>query len=949
MKKVLSLLLMGLILFSCTTQKNEEFTQEMNEEVVTDFELAQYISGHTSGTIKPDAPIIIRFSNNIVSNNMIGEEEDRIDISVSPYIAGKAIWDNRNVLKFLPHQDFSNGETYNFRINIEGLLEEDVSVKPLVFKVKILMQDIIEFNADLVRSKLNENELTYAGTINFLLPTTLDDVKQASVLKLNMDDIPINWNGSGTSYEFSSNTFERIEDSVPIYFRIDREQMEMDRNFVRESSLSSLHEMVVILVKRIHEQQSPGIEIQFSDDLNLQQEISGYIMIKPDIKFDSKKLGNRIILNGDFEFGKSYQLTVRKGIVNNSGLALLEDHLKEISFNDENPQMIFAQSGCFLPSGNEKKIQFSTMNLKSVNLTIKHVYENNLNFFLQVSNLNSTTSNSNSYYSFHRVGEEVINQTLELGEVRNEWLVQELDLSKLIPAGDKGLYLIELNFNQDNIYYRGVDTGNENYYTNPLRNGYYSRNGRITKPVILSDIGLTLKVCADRYLVYATDLMTTEPLAGCNIELKTYQNQVLASETTNGDGRAEFRIEDKTPFFVEASRNEQRTILKTSEMIWNTSNFDVEGVQYSTNGIRAYTYTERGVYRPGDPVNLSMIFRNHEDSFEAGHPVHIEVRNPRNQLIQNKVLNDGMDGFYNFNFITNPTDPTGEWKIKIMVGGSVFYHILKIETVVAERLKINLTPESESISAEMEKVNFDLQANFLFGAPAADLKCQISAEIYKNSSLFNVPRFRTFSFDDPAIDYKVIEVDLLDSTLDSQGKLKFDWEIPEFNNAPTGLVAKLETTVNESGGRSSKENIFLPIDPYFAYVGLQDSGRQWKKLKQSNLFKSILLDPEGIPLVGEDMIVRIYHNRYHWWWEYNNSQRHFKDDVETELLQVINLKSKSDPVEFEFTPLDYGRYYVEVTHLNGTEEGHTAGLFFWGSYWGNPNTGMQDAGIISLD
>nr|HPR17700.1 alpha-2-macroglobulin family protein [Candidatus Cloacimonadota bacterium] len=47
-------------------------------------------------------------------------------------------------------------------------------------------------------------------------------------------------------------------------------------------------------------------------------------------------------------------------------------------------------------------------------------------------------------------------------------------------------------------------------------------------------------------------------------------------------------------------------------------------------------------------------------------------------------------------------------------------------------------------------------------------------------------------------------------------------------------------------------------------------------------------------------------------------------------------------------PADYGLYFVEVKHVTENDNGHSAGQFFWGSYWGNPNIGMQDAGIISL-
>ncbi len=948
MKRLIFAVLIIVITFGCTTRKKQESSQ--SETAVTDFELARYVAGHTSGSVKPDASITIRFTGNQVGKDMIDKTDDLMDISVTPKVSGKAVWKKRNVLIFKPDKAFKKGVTYNFKIDIKEIIKEKVSVKPLEFSISVLNQDVIEFSGDFTEPKAEANSISYYGSIRFLLPTSLNEVSKAAVLKVNKNKVKLTWKVSGTDFTFISEEFERMDEKIPIDFRIDKTILEMENDFIRESSMFSLHEMAVILVKRTHDQENPGIEIQFSDVLDPNQDLSGYISTEPAIDLNLKKLKNKVLVNGNFEFGNSYKVNIKKGVLNKSGIKLKNNYEKYVKFNDENPQIIFAKSGCFLPSGNNKKIQFRSINVKSVNLKIKHVFENNLNFFLQQSSLQSTPSQSgNYYYSFNRVGVEIVEKKLQLGEVRNKWLLQELDLSNLIPKGDNGLYIVELNFNKKDIYYRGVSTGGKDYYTNPMNNGYYHRNGRISKPLILSDIGLTLKKCSDRFIVYTTDIMNAKPLSGCKVELKTYQNQVLEIQKTNGDGKAEFSVPDEDAFFVEALHNGQRTILKTNEMIWNTSNFDVEGVQYSARGIRAYTYTERGVYRPGDPINLSMIFRNHQGTLADGHPVEIEIRNPRKQLIDSKVLNDGKDGFYNYNFTTNSTDPTGNWNVKIKVGGSVFYHSLKIETVVAERLKIELIPKEEKVSYDMEKIGFDLQANFLFGAPGANLQCQVNAEIYKNTTLFNIPRFRTFNFDNPSIKYKMIESELLDEKLDSNGHISFDWTLPIFNNAPTGLVAKIEATVSESGGRSSKEKIFLPIDPYKAYVGLNTSKKKWKKLGQANQFQFILLDPEGKPMVGEDVKVRIYNNRYHWWWQYDNENRHFKDDTETEFVKEIKLTSKADPVKFEFTPTEYGRYLLEVTHITNDGEGHSAGQFFWASYWGNPDLGMQDAGIISLN
>jgi len=960
MKKIGLLLLVFVLLFGCSDPKDKKEskidlakkTKKHKQRATTqvqDYDLSKYVAGHTSGIIMPTSPIMIRFAENIVEAEKIDKVEEEIGFEIEPETSGKLIWESRSVLIFMPDKIWEEGENYSVTVDIKPIIPKDVSIKPLSFSFLIERQRMLEFEGDFSEMSSN-NTITYFGSTKFILPTSIEKLEKATTLKIKGKKIKIDWKGSETDFTFTSKPFARLDEKMEIDFKIDKSPLKLLQDFERESSLFSLHEMELILVKRVHNQQKPGIEIQFSGNLDLKQDLSGYFHIKPDVDFSLKKIENKVLLNGDFEFGKEYKVTIKKGILNRLGLKLSETQKKFIKFNDENPQIIFAKSGCFLPTSNDMKIQFRTMNLKNVHLTIKHVFEKNLNFFLQKENLDSSTTNSDDYYrSFERTGTQIYSEKISVGDVQNKWLLQELDLSKLIPEGDNGLYIVDLRFTKKDINYRGIFTGGNDYYSNPLKRGFYHRNGEISKPIILSDIGLTVKKSATKYVIYATDIISAKPLHGCKIELKTYQNQMIESKNTDKSGRAEFDIPKSSTYFIEGLYKGQRSFLKPNEMIWNTSNFDVGGVQYSSKGIRAYSYTERGVYRPGDHINLSMIFRTKTASLKDNHPVKIELKNPRNQVIQTKILKDGKDGFYNYSFETDASDPTGDWSVKIEVGGSVFYHKIKIETVVAEHLKLEMTPKSEKISFDMKELNIDFQANYLFGAPASKLNCEVDVEVFKNPSLFKIPKYKSFIFDNPTIRFRSIYKKVLEEKLDEKGFINFKWKFSKFVNAPSGLIAKLSSTVSESGGRSSKDKTYIKIDPFPAYVGMKSLSRRWKKVGKKNQFEFILLDPDGNEVVGENVTVRIYRNRYRWWWDYDNDNKHFKDNTDTELLQEMKFVSKSEPTIFEFTPLEYGKYFVEVTHNTSKKEGHSTGEFFWGSYWGNPSIKMQDAGIISLD
>ena len=60
------------------------------------------------------------------------------------------------------------------------------------------------------------------------------------------------------------------------------------------------------------------------------------------------------------------------------------------------------------------------------------------------------------------------------------------------------------------------------------------------------------------------------------------------------------------------------------------------------------------------------------------------------QLYKRIVQTNAKDGFNVFRTATDAAAPTGNWNCKVKVGGAVFEKKLKIETVMPNRLKIDL-------------------------------------------------------------------------------------------------------------------------------------------------------------------------------------------------------------------------------------------------------------------
>src|SRR5690606_15725413 len=153
-------------------------------------------------------------------------------------------------------------------------------------------------------------------------------------------------------------------------------------------------------------------------------------------------------------------------------------------------------------------------------------------------------------------------------------------------------------------------------------------------------------------------------------------------------------------------------------------------------GIKGFIYTERGVWRPGDSLYVGFILEEKSTKLPQGHPVTLELTDARGQLYKRMVQTDGVNGFYTFKTATSTTSPTGNWLAKITVGGATFQRILKIETVMPNRLKIDLDFSGKKFLDGTSNQPIILRGSWLFGSTAKNLKARVETILTRGQTSF---------------------------------------------------------------------------------------------------------------------------------------------------------------------------------------------------------------------
>ena len=915
-----------------------ERKREINNNI---FDLTKEIKSTTGDYLVANTPIeiILQEGHNLKYHK--GKKVEELDFTFEPHITGRSVWIDKNTINFIPKGSLGIGREYECTILPAGRSAKDSLVTPVTFHFTAIGQDVTELNCEINFEKDDSDYFRFSSKIKFLTAIELTDLNKASKITYGGNKYNINWKEEGlNSFNFISEKI-RYQDSVEsLEFFIKGSDVQLAYDIDRQINIQDENELIVKQAAFVNEE-TPYIKIEFSDDIAKNQDL--YYMIRvtsknkdikePEISLDVNS--NIVRVYGDFLYRGEYLLTIIKDIVSTNNKVMSKGFSVTLAVEDQNPRLVFSDDGVFLTSANKNNLYFRTINVKTVNYEVVHVYENNMCQFLQDNTLRNETS-QHSMNNLNRVGKQVAEGKLEIGETRNTWLQHELNISELLPAYKYGVYVVKLSVTKNDVLYRKNDTIPARYsnYGDPLQNYYYYRNGTIIKPVIVSDLAITHKQGGETSLCMVSNVLKGKPESEVHLSVYNFQNQILAEGYSDKEGYFQYSSEDK-PFFVAARKKDQQSLLKLGYgNSWETSTFDVGGVTGTSEKLQAYIYTERGVYRPGDEINFAIIMRNPDGSFPENHPLGIEIYDPHQVKIYETVLKNGKGGFYHLPFSTETGDPTGTWQLKVNVGDNEFRQVFHVETIAAERLKISFEPQADKISASDEQFDFTLTANYLFGSPAAGLQVNFSYNTTSADKSFSQTKWNRFSFVNASQKVQTLDNNnRFNSVLDEEGKSILTWERPEGNEFRSAGLVRINADVIDKGGRASKESIRLLWDPWEYYVGLHSASSYLSK-DEDNEMEIVLLDTKGELVAGQNLQVRVYENDSYWWWEYDNYSSYrmsYKQAESTHLVQNETILSGYEPIKYKLPKVQGHNILVEVTHQSKGEKGHVSSKFFYTS------------------
>ena len=924
-------------------------------------EFATFIKSYTGGIVSDKSTVRVQLTSKVDGAVTGAELKDGV-ITFSPSLRGTARWASPDVVEFIPDADAMRpGQAYTARFRLDKVMKVRHRFRRFTFRFLVSEKVATIVPGDLTITASAPDKASVDGLIRFTESVPVETVRKMFSVDYPSDGVETDIIPGDDPSTFRFEVYNLSRD------RKDR-KLVMSLSTAGTAFKSPSSQTVVIPATGgfsvadavLEEGDSPCVAVYFSEAVREGTDLEGLVSLEGASRHYFQSGDNIVRVYFEGASDDPVTLTVDPGLKSHDGTPLGEAFSKAFASSEPKPGVRIPLSGTILPDTRQLILPFQAVNLNAVDIRVIKIYEDNILSFLQENDLDGGNN-------IRRSGRLVCKRTVRLdadpSKDLRHWQDFSVDLSGLFKEEPGAIYRIRITFNKDyslygSDYARGTDgmidfssddpTEEELavwdvpepfYYDsdydwtqydwkdrdNPLKPSYYMAYSFPEKNLMTTSLGVIAKYSGgDRIWASVSSIKTADPVFNAGITVYDYQLKEIGFAKTDPEGLAEISLTGK-PFVVVAAKGSSKTYLKVADGKENSlSRFDVGGKTLE-KGLKAYVYGERGVWRPGDTLHLTMVVDDRENKLPDTHPAIMELYAPGGQFYAKQICTGGKNGFYVFSVPTQASDPTGSWNAWFKVGGASFHKSLRIETVKPNRLKIE-TNLGDKVMRGGKEMEVSLSSRWLTGPPASRLSAGMRMELSAGNHSFK--GFEDYTFIRPMSEYQGGSYQILDGTLDASGNISRNVEMPAAEGAPGMLRADVVCSVSEPGGDVSYSTVTMPYSPYDSYVGIRlpDTGRGgFVETGTDHSFGVAVVDPEGKRIAGRKVEYRIYKLQWRWWWEsWNESLVSYENGIGSELLSSGEVLSgmQDAKVPFRVEDSQWGRYLV---YVRDTESGHVSG------------------------
>ncbi len=704
----------------------------------------------------------------------------------------------------------------------------------------------------------------------------------------------------------------------------------------RFDKLRSEHGFRMTDYKTESELASPRLCLQFSERLaGASADLSKFVTLDGKEPQTVSVEDRQLCLEG-LAHGSRYEIKLRAGLPAEIGEKLEKSVEIAAYLPDRKPMARFTGRAYVLPARGQQGIPVTTVNTKAVAVEIYRVGDRNLAGLIQSGELARQLSSYDLETIREKTGQRVYQGAMDVIAKHNQEVTTALPIGEAVPELKPGAYVITA---------KAADGGKRERGDDDLSTQWF----------IVSDLGLTAFSGDDGVAAFVRSLSDAKPVAGASVRLVARNNEVLATATTDAAGLVRFdgglgRGEGGAqPAILVAEKGVgDYAFLDLTAAAFDLSDRGVKG-RDSPGALDAYLYAERGVYRPGEEINITGLVRDRAGK-AVTLPTTLIVSRPDGVEWKRLVLSDQGLGGRLATLDIGGDAMTGTWRARLHADPkqpALASIAFLVEDFVPERLDMTLVPAASALKPE-ETAIVKAEGRFLYGPPAAGLA--LEGDIVVKPSSKDIAGFPGYKFGlaDEKLSPVRKAIEGLPAT-GADGKAELAVTLPPVPRTARPLEAELIIKLREAGGRSIERTLSMPVDLGLPRIGVKPLfGDKGAEEDAPAAFEVVLLDASGKRAEAKGLAWTLHRIDTSWQWYSRDGSWAYEPVSLSRKAASGTLDVGAGSAAKLETRVGWGRYRLEVAG-SGPGAPLTSIVFNAGWYGGDDKPDSPEMLDVALD
>lgn len=552
----------------------------------------------------------------------------------------------------------------------------------------------------------------------------------------------------------------------------------------------------------------------------------------------------------------------------------LSDHYTLVSKLSELPKSIRIMApGSLLGMTGEKKLSVMVRDVSEIEIEAYRILPNSVHHLIShIRKEDISVPSFKGYFKAQDIGERLVETRRFPTDLPGRVNYTSIDFASLLRQQatlPRGLFVLTVKEKKDekgktNCWgpeewqCEGADDADDD-----AEQGHYyeeTQKPSDSRLVLVTDLGLVAKKAVDDSLdLFVQSFSQRAAIAGVKIAILGRNGLPVAEGETDSQGHVRLPsvkslTADRAPTIITASHADDFAYLPYNwdSRLLDVSRFDIGGSETTREGLDAYLFSDRGVYRPGEEARVGIAVKGGGWSQDVtGLPLELVVSDPRGMSVRTELIKVPEDGLLDFTHRFPEEAFLGKYEVGLYLKKDERERNLlgttqvRVEEFLPDTMKIkaHFADRDDTLSwrSPSDDIPFVVDLTNLFGLPAQGRAVNVEYTITPTTLEFE--KWKGFSFQDPFGTQTTISNELPAGTTDERGTAQF---IIPSRSIPLGtykLSAKVEG-FEADGGRTVQTLLTSLISPRPYLVGFKPS-RDLSFIKQNEprAVRVVVIDP----------------------------------------------------------------------------------------------------------